>query len=47
MTAPERLAHLVITDPARAVRVANLIKQGYSITRALVVIRLADKEPYR
>ena len=47
MTAPERFAYLVFYVPARAVRVANLVKSGYSITRAIVIVKLADKESYR
>lgn len=47
MTAPQRFAKLVINDPARAVRVANLIAQGHSIARALQIVRIADKESYR
>ncbi len=47
MTAPQRFAKLVIEDPARAVRVANLVAQGHSIARALIIIRIADKENYR
>jgi hypothetical protein len=39
----ERYADLVLTDPARAERVAHLIQQGYRLGLALRVINISDK----
>lgn len=46
MTAPQKLAQLIINDPERATRVANLLVTipGLTITRAIRITHVADAE---
>lgn len=47
MTANQKFAKAVQTDPAKALRIANLVAQGITVARAIKYVEIATKEGHR